>query len=187
MSTITPLTVIQGRYLAPLDEVDAHREAHLAFVDGPRRGRPRSLMAGRRTPPDGSILVFRGDDARRRARAARGRPVRRRRASSRTTLVGVFTPGRARARAAAALLTAADQTRRDPARRAAAPRPAAASSSTPTPTRGSVGDLDAAERGDRRRGWTAASRPARPATASARRRAPAARPRAPTRSSAACG
>ena len=62
MSTITPLTVIKGTYLAPLDAVDAQRDAHLAFLkdlvaDG------RAILGGRRTPPDGSILVFRGGDA----------------------------------------------------------------------------------------------------------------------------
>ena len=62
MSTITPLTVIKGSYLAPLDQVDAHRDAHIAFLkdlvaDG------RVILGGRRNPPDGSILVFRGDDS----------------------------------------------------------------------------------------------------------------------------
>ncbi len=62
MSTITPLTVIQGRYVAPLADVDALREAHLAFVDG-LVTQGHLLLAGRRTPPDGSLLVFRGEDA----------------------------------------------------------------------------------------------------------------------------
>jgi len=62
MSTITPLTVIKGTYLAPLDQVDAHRDAHIAFLkdlvaDG------RVILGGRRNPPDGSILVFRGGDS----------------------------------------------------------------------------------------------------------------------------
>ena len=61
MSTITPLTVIKGTYLAPLEDVDAKRDAHLAFLkdlvaDG------RTILGGRRNPPDGSILVFRGGD-----------------------------------------------------------------------------------------------------------------------------
>ena len=61
MSTITPLTVIKGTYLAALDEVDAQRDAHIAFLkalvaDG------RVILGGRRNPSDGSILVFRGDD-----------------------------------------------------------------------------------------------------------------------------
>ncbi len=61
MSTLTPLTVIRGQYVAPLEEVNAARDAHLAFIAGlvAERG---LLMAGRRTPPEGSILVFRGDD-----------------------------------------------------------------------------------------------------------------------------
>jgi len=62
MSTITHLTVIKGTYLAPLDQVDAHRDAHIAFLkdlvaDG------RVILGGRRNPPDGSILVFRGGDS----------------------------------------------------------------------------------------------------------------------------
>lgn len=62
MSAVTPLTVIQGRYLTPIAEVDAHRDAHLAFIAG-LIADGRILLAGRRTPADGSILVFRGDDA----------------------------------------------------------------------------------------------------------------------------
>ncbi len=63
MSTITPLTVVKGSYLAPLDEVDAHRDAHLRLRRGTRGRRPPRAGAGAATPPDGSILVFRGDDA----------------------------------------------------------------------------------------------------------------------------
>ena len=103
MSAVTPLTVIQGRYLTPIAEVDAHRDAHLAFIAG-LIADGRILLAGRRTPADGSILVFRGDDA----------------GAALTTLeddpyiaagvvaydaVGVFTPG-AHADAFAAGLTA---------------------------------------------------------------------------------
>ena len=62
MSAVTPLTVIQGRYLTPIAEVDAHRDAHLAFIAG-LIADGRILLAGRRTPADGSILVFRGVDA----------------------------------------------------------------------------------------------------------------------------
>jgi len=62
MSAITPLTVIKGSYLASLDEVDAHRDAHLAFLKE-HVAAGRAILGGRRTPPDGSILVFRGGDA----------------------------------------------------------------------------------------------------------------------------
>lgn len=62
MSTITPLTVIKGTYLASLDAVDAHRDAHLAFLKE-HVAAGRTILGGRRTPPDGSILVFRGGDA----------------------------------------------------------------------------------------------------------------------------
>ena len=61
MSAITPLTVIKGSYLASLDEVDAHRDAHLAFLKE-HVAAGRAILGGRRTPPDGSILVFRGGD-----------------------------------------------------------------------------------------------------------------------------
>jgi uncharacterized protein YciI len=61
MPAITQLTVVQGEYVVPIEEVDAHREAHLAFVAGLVEA-GRVLLAGRRTPPDGSVLVVRGGD-----------------------------------------------------------------------------------------------------------------------------
>lgn len=61
MSEITPLVVVTGEYLTPIAEVDAHRDAHLEFMSGlVREG--RVLLAGRRTPPEGSVVVFRGED-----------------------------------------------------------------------------------------------------------------------------
>ena len=91
MSTITPLTVIKGTYLAPLDQVDAHRDAHIAFLkdlvaDG------RVILGGRRTPPDGSILVFRGDDGDAVLRAMANDPYVLAGVVG-YELVGVFTPG----------------------------------------------------------------------------------------------
>ena len=56
MSTITPLTVIKGSYLAPLDQVDAHRDAHIAFLkDLVADGRVHPGRAPE--PADGSSLV----------------------------------------------------------------------------------------------------------------------------------
>lgn len=62
MTTVTPLTVIQGRYVAPLEQVDAVRDAHIVFVDG-LVAAEKLVLAGRRTPPDGSILIFLGGDS----------------------------------------------------------------------------------------------------------------------------
>ena len=61
MSEITPLVVVAGEYLTPIAEVDALREAHLEFIAGLVQG-GRVLLAGRRTPPEGSVIVFRGGD-----------------------------------------------------------------------------------------------------------------------------
>lgn len=56
------MVVVLGRYTAPLDEVDVHRERHLGFIRGLVDER-RLLAAGRREPADGSVLLFAGDDA----------------------------------------------------------------------------------------------------------------------------
>ena len=56
------LTVVLGTYLADLDEVDANRPAHLEWIDG-QVAAGRIVVAGRRTPPDGSVLLLRGVDA----------------------------------------------------------------------------------------------------------------------------
>jgi len=55
------MIVVLGRYTAPLEEVDRHRETHLGFVRGLIDER-RLLAAGRREPADGSVLLFAGDD-----------------------------------------------------------------------------------------------------------------------------
>jgi len=55
------LTVIRGTYLAPLEEIDALRDAHLAFLDG-LVAAGVLLAAGRRSTQDGSLLIFRGVD-----------------------------------------------------------------------------------------------------------------------------
>ncbi len=103
MSAVTPLTVIQGQYLTPIAEVDAHREAHLAFIAG-LIADGRVVMAGRRTPADGSILVFRGDDADAALLALEDDPYIAAGVVA-YDAVGVFTPG-AHAPELAAALTA---------------------------------------------------------------------------------
>src|SRR5262245_47088004 len=52
------LTVVLGTYLADLETVDANRPAHLEWIDA-QVAAGRILMAGRRTPPDGSVIVLR--------------------------------------------------------------------------------------------------------------------------------
>jgi uncharacterized protein YciI len=44
-------------YLRPLDEVDAHRADHLAFLDTVEQA-GILIGAGRRTPPDGGIVLL---------------------------------------------------------------------------------------------------------------------------------
>jgi len=53
------LTVVLGTYLADLEAVDANRPAHLEWIDE-QVAAGRILVAGRRTPPDGSVIVLRG-------------------------------------------------------------------------------------------------------------------------------
>ena len=60
--SLQQLTVVLGTYLAELDEVDANRAAHLEWIDE-QVAAGRILVAGRRTPPDGSVIVLRGLDA----------------------------------------------------------------------------------------------------------------------------
>ncbi|MSX02598.1 MAG: hypothetical protein F2813_05490 [Actinobacteria bacterium] len=49
--------VIFGNYTAPLDEVDSHREAHLAFI-GELVASGNVVASGRRAEGDGSALVL---------------------------------------------------------------------------------------------------------------------------------
>lgn len=92
MSTFTPLTIVRGDYVAPLADVDAHRGAHLAFADD-LIARGVLVLAGRRTPPDGSIMVLRGGDGAAALAALAGDPYV---AADvvRYEVVGTFTPGR---------------------------------------------------------------------------------------------
>lgn len=91
MSEITPLVVVTGEYLTPIAEVDAHRAAHLEFIAGLVRD-GRVLLAGRRTPPEGSIVVFRGGDPDEALRLLDDDPYRHAGVVA-YDAVGVFTPG----------------------------------------------------------------------------------------------
>ena len=61
-SPLTPLCLVRLRYLAPLDELDVHRAAH---VDWLKRMADEGalLLAGRTDPPTGGVLIFRGEKA----------------------------------------------------------------------------------------------------------------------------
>ena len=53
--------VFVSEYQRPLDEVDQHREAHLAFLAGLNE-QGRILISGRRNPPIGGVVVIDADD-----------------------------------------------------------------------------------------------------------------------------
>jgi uncharacterized protein YciI len=53
--------VFVSEYQKPLDEVDEHREAHLAYL-AELNAQGRLLMSGRRVPPVGGVLILRADD-----------------------------------------------------------------------------------------------------------------------------
>jgi uncharacterized protein YciI len=53
--------VFLSEYQTPLEEVDAHREAHLAFL-ADLNAQGRILMSGRRVPPVGGVVIIRADD-----------------------------------------------------------------------------------------------------------------------------
>ncbi len=55
-----PMSLALLTYVKPLDEVDVHRDAHVAWIkDAMDQG--IMLLAGRRTPPTGGVLLFRGE------------------------------------------------------------------------------------------------------------------------------
>ncbi len=55
-----PMSLAMLTYVKPLDEVDVHRDAHVAWIkDAMDQG--IMLLAGRRTPPTGGVLLFRGE------------------------------------------------------------------------------------------------------------------------------
>ena len=49
--------VFVSEYQRPLEEVDEHREAHLAFLAGLNE-QGRILISGRRNPPVGGVIVI---------------------------------------------------------------------------------------------------------------------------------
>jgi uncharacterized protein YciI len=49
------------RYVRPIEEVDALRPAHLEFL-GKGFDEGRYVMAGRRVPPEGGVVIARGTD-----------------------------------------------------------------------------------------------------------------------------
>lgn len=53
------MLVVSSRYTRPLEQVDRFREAHLGWV-GAHVEAGRVVLAGRRTPPDGAILLLSG-------------------------------------------------------------------------------------------------------------------------------
>ena len=53
--------VFISEYQKPLDEVDQHREAHLAFLAGLNE-RGHILVSGRRNPPVGGVVVIDAED-----------------------------------------------------------------------------------------------------------------------------
>ncbi len=57
-----PLSLAMLTYVKPLDEVDVHRAAHVAWIEE-RMAAGEMLLAGRRNPPTGGVLLFRGDAA----------------------------------------------------------------------------------------------------------------------------
>jgi uncharacterized protein YciI len=50
-----------SKYLAPLDEVDASRADHMAFLDGLEE-RGLLVTAGRQSPPAGGVVILAVDD-----------------------------------------------------------------------------------------------------------------------------
>ncbi|GID32695.1 YciI family protein [Paractinoplanes brasiliensis] len=50
-----------SKYLAPLEQVDAVREAHLAFLEG-LEAQNLVVTAGRQDPPNGGVVVLNVED-----------------------------------------------------------------------------------------------------------------------------
>ena len=55
-----PMSLALLTYVKPLDEVDVHREAHVAWIKK-AMDEGVMLLAGRQTPPTGGVLLFRGE------------------------------------------------------------------------------------------------------------------------------
>ena len=56
---MTPLCLVRLTYLAPLEEVDAYRKPHVAWLKQ-IADEGLMLLAGRTDPPSGGVLIFRG-------------------------------------------------------------------------------------------------------------------------------
>ena len=52
--------VFVSEYQRPVEEVDEHREAHLAFL-AELNAQGRILMSGRRVPPVGGVVILRAE------------------------------------------------------------------------------------------------------------------------------
>jgi uncharacterized protein YciI len=62
-----------SKYLAPIEEVDQARDAHLAYLDGLEK-QGLVVTAGRQDPPVGGVIVFNVDDAARARELIAGDP-----------------------------------------------------------------------------------------------------------------
>ena len=87
-----PVTVVLGTYTAPVEEVDTHRGAHLAFIDEVLAA-GALLAAGRQTTRPGSILLFGGIDGDAALAQLAGDPYLAAQVV-RYEAAGTFTPGR---------------------------------------------------------------------------------------------
>ena len=57
---MAPMCLVLLTYVKPLAEVDLHRAAHVAWIEG-LIADGAMLLAGRRSPPTGGVLLFRGE------------------------------------------------------------------------------------------------------------------------------
>ncbi|KQN78864.1 hypothetical protein ASE91_13300 [Sphingomonas sp. Leaf62] len=55
-----PMSLAMLTYVKPLDEVDVHRDAHVTWIKTAME-EGVMLLAGRRNPPTGGVLLFRGE------------------------------------------------------------------------------------------------------------------------------
>ncbi len=55
-----PMSLALLTYEKPLDEVDVHRAAHVAWITA-RMDAGEMVLAGRRNPPTGGLLLFHGE------------------------------------------------------------------------------------------------------------------------------
>ncbi len=55
-----PICLAMLTYVKPLDEVDVHRAAHVEWIRAAMDA-GIMLLAGRRDPPTGGVLLFRGE------------------------------------------------------------------------------------------------------------------------------